>query len=281
MNETPVTITLADQQLLGIIHHAEGEQNGSLADTAVLIVVGGPQYRVGSHRQFIQLARSLASNGICTMRFDCRGMGDSEGEKVTFDNVCIDIKAAIDTLQRQQPKIKKIVIWGLCDAASVALIYAHKDKRVAALVLLNPWLRSDQAMGKTMVKYYYVQRLLSRDFWIKLLSGKVNVLASASDAKGFVADSVKNDQKGEASYQIRMLNGAKQFNGPVCLILSENDLTAREFSEQVKSDTNWQAFVENKCQEHQLDRADHTFSSLEFKNKVAILTADFIKNNVN
>jgi len=30
----------------------------------VLIVVGGPQYRVGSHRQFVLLARYLAERGI-------------------------------------------------------------------------------------------------------------------------------------------------------------------------------------------------------------------------
>jgi dienelactone hydrolase len=29
-----------------------------------VIVVGGPQYRVGSHRQFLQLARALAAEGV-------------------------------------------------------------------------------------------------------------------------------------------------------------------------------------------------------------------------
>ena len=31
--------------------------------TGILIVVGGPQYRVGSHRQFVLLARALARVG--------------------------------------------------------------------------------------------------------------------------------------------------------------------------------------------------------------------------
>jgi alpha/beta superfamily hydrolase len=45
----------------------------------VLVIVGGPQYRAGSHRQFTLLARSLAEQGFAVLRFDYRGMGDSTG----------------------------------------------------------------------------------------------------------------------------------------------------------------------------------------------------------
>ena len=38
--------------------------------SVVIVVVGGPQYRVGSHRQFVQLSRALASAGHATLRFD-------------------------------------------------------------------------------------------------------------------------------------------------------------------------------------------------------------------
>ncbi|MGZ5200780.1 MAG: hydrolase 1, exosortase A system-associated, partial [Telluria sp.] len=59
----------------------------------VLIVVGGPQYRAGSHRQFTLLARSLADAGIPAMRFDYRGMGDSDGGVRSFESVDEDIRA--------------------------------------------------------------------------------------------------------------------------------------------------------------------------------------------
>ena len=52
--------------------------------TAVIIVVGGPQFRVGSHRQFALLARSLAMQGILALRFDYSGMGYSEGVLKSF-----------------------------------------------------------------------------------------------------------------------------------------------------------------------------------------------------
>ena len=230
MKEHALTFTNNNQELLAI-SHLGSEQNS----TGVLIVVGGPQYRVGSHRQFVQLSRSLANQGISSMRFDYTGMGDSYGEKKDFDDISDDINAAADAFLNAQSHLKNIVIWGLCDAASAGLIYAHKDERIIGLVLLNPWLRSEQAMGKTMVKYYYLQRLLSRSFWKKLLSGNVNMAASARDAKGFVADSVKADKKDTASYQTLMLTGLQAFNGKVCLILSGEDLTAREFDQQTKA----------------------------------------------
>src|SRR5690349_24048098 len=53
----------------------------------VLLVVGGPQYRVGSHRQFALLCRRLAGRGVPALRFDYRGMGDADGAARTFESV--------------------------------------------------------------------------------------------------------------------------------------------------------------------------------------------------
>ena len=45
----------------------------------VLVAAGHPYSRLGARRQFAMLARSLARRGIAVMRFDRRGVGDSEG----------------------------------------------------------------------------------------------------------------------------------------------------------------------------------------------------------
>jgi alpha/beta superfamily hydrolase len=91
----------------------------------VLVVVGGPQYRVGSHRQFLLLSRRLASEGYPVMRFDYRGMGDGGGAMRSFEDVSADIGAAIEAFQRRCPSVRRIVLWGLCDAASAALLYVE------------------------------------------------------------------------------------------------------------------------------------------------------------
>lgn len=270
MNESAVTIQCGSNQLLGILHKPENANK-----TAVLIIVGGPQYRVGSHRQFVQLSRSLAKQNIISLRFDYTGMGDSQGEKNSFENISDDIRVACDRLCEEQ-QVENIVLWGLCDAASAAMIFAPTDERVVGQILLNPWLRSDAAMGKSMLKYYYLQRLLSKEFWKKLLSGKVNVASSVSDAKGFVEDTMTEDDNATESYQSRMQDGIGRYTGRICLILSGVDLTAKEFEQQTLGNKAWKVFNSSRTQIHRLEKADHTFSSTEFKRQVEAVSAKFI-----
>src|SRR4051812_49228851 len=77
-----------DAWLYGVLSLPE-----QISSRGVLIAVGGPQYRVGSHRQFTLLARHLAAYGIPVMRFDFRGMGDSEGDARTFEDVEDDLRS--------------------------------------------------------------------------------------------------------------------------------------------------------------------------------------------
>ena len=107
------------ESLLGIISEGAPAQ-----ERAVIVIVGGPQYRAGSHRQFVQLARHLASAGHTVLRYDYRGMGDSPGNLRNFEHVQADIRAAIDALQASRPALRQFVLWGLCDGASAALMYA-------------------------------------------------------------------------------------------------------------------------------------------------------------
>ena len=46
------------EQLVGIVAAPEAARVG------VLVIVGGPQYRAGSHRQYVLLSRRLASAGV-------------------------------------------------------------------------------------------------------------------------------------------------------------------------------------------------------------------------
>ena len=59
--------------------------------TGVLIIVGGPQYRIGSHRQFVLISRYLATLGIACMRFDNRSMGDATGDDRDSGHRVLDV----------------------------------------------------------------------------------------------------------------------------------------------------------------------------------------------
>lgn len=250
------------------------------ARRGVMIVVGGPQYRVGSHRQFTLLARSLADQGIPSLRFDYRGMGDSQGAVRSFEDVQDDLRAAVDAFAKAVG-VTEIVVWGLCDAASAALFYAYQDKRVKGVVLLNPWVRTVEGYAKTTIKHYYRDRLFSAGLWKKVLSGRFSMKAAAGSLMQLVqtarGDKTPSPASASASLPDRMLAGLQQFDGKVLLILSGADLTAKEFSDTVAASKPWQhALAHGRVTRHHLDAADHTFSRRAWRDQVAGWTKDWV-----
>lgn len=241
------------------------------SDLGVLVIVGGPQYRVGSHRQFVHLTRSLAEDGWPAFRFDYRGMGDAEGTVRPFDTIDADIRAAIDAFIAAQPSVRRIVLWGLCDGASAALMYAGTDVRVAGLAIANPWVRSTQTEAVARVKHYYRGRLLSAAFWTKLLGGGVDLRAAIRDSIATVVRALRRTGESTVvSFQSRMLAGLQRHDRPVLLLTSGNDLTAKEFLEHAAQIQQWRQWLESRqCSRHDLPEADHTFSTLPWKGLVA------------
>lgn len=231
-------------------------------DIGVVIVVGGPQTRVGSHRQFVMLARHLAARGRPVLRFDVRGMGDSTGTLRDFLAITPDIGVAIDSLTQRVPTVRRVVLWGLCDGASASLLYLAErlDPRVAGLCLLNPWVRSATSLARTQVKHYYRDRLAQREFWMKLVRGQV----AASAARELWRKILQaRSAPVSGNFQDRMADAWKRFDGPILLVLSGNDYTAREFTEYTSSQSAWTGVLQRpNVTTLNADEADHTFSEL-------------------
>jgi exosortase A-associated hydrolase 1 len=282
-NEDAFIFDCGGKSLVGVLSGA-----GLPAGRGVLVVVGGPQYRVGSHRQFTLLARHLAERGVPVLRFDYRGMGDSEGDARTFERVGADIRCAIDGFFASVPGLKDVVIWGLCDAASAALLYAHQDARVSGLVLLNPEVRTGQGAALAQLRHYYLRRLLQASLWGKVARGEFNFRGTASALGKIAVDAMRRlrssgpaeeSSAGEAPLPDRMEDGLRKFHGKVLLISSSNDLTSQAFESVVKSSRRWRKLLEDKrVTRYRLAEANHTFARRDWRDQVERWTEAWVKS---
>lgn len=270
--ETPVVFQCGPDELIGIVHLPKEASCSS----GVLIVVGGPQYRAGSHRQFVTLARDLANAGIPVMRFDYRGMGDSQGERISFEESEPDIKAAIDSFMLNCPGLEQIVLWGLCDAASACLMYSLSDERVKAMVLANPWVRTEAGIAKARLKHYYTARFFEKEFWLKILKFDFDYSDSFRSIVRQIKNMLFSDEK-SLPFQKKMERAISEFTGKILFIVSGNDLTATEFIDLVNSSAIWkEKILDQNIEWHDLVNADHTFSRKHWKAQVSDLTIKWI-----
>jgi exosortase A-associated hydrolase 1/exosortase A-associated hydrolase 2 len=280
--EQAISFRCGEATLQGILNRPS--PGAHVESTAIVVVVGGPQYRVGSHRQFVHLARRLGEQGFASLRFDYRGMGDSEGDMRNFADVGPDLHAAIAALSGACPSVRRIVVWGLCDAASAAMIHAGSHADVAGIVAANPWARSEASLAATHVKHYYAARLLSREFWAKLIGGRLDVrnaigtlVRNLNQAWGRPL-SAQPPKSVDDSFQSRMARGVAGFHGRILLIIAGNDLTAKEFLHYAGAAPSWRGLLEGpRISRVDVAEADHTFSSRAWSTQVEDATIAWLR----
>lgn len=217
----------------------------------VLMVAPGEQYRAGSHRGYTLLARTLAAAGVPVMRFDHRGSGDSGGSMRRYDAIGDDIASAVKEFFIRVPEMKETVILGLCDAATAAAFYGYTDTNVAGLVLLNPWVRPGASLPASAAGAPRAEL----DFWIGV---------GATDAQMAARQQLRLEA-GDPTLALpqRVLKSLSCFDGEILVVLSGEDRTAREFCGQL----DLRALP--RCQRVDIEQADHTFSTSQWRERVA------------
>ncbi len=278
--EIPVVFRCEGTELVGIVNQPPG------AEVGVVLVAGGDQYRVGSHRLFVQLARNLAAGGVAVLRFDHRGIGDNRGNYDGFENTFPDIEAAVETLIARIPSLRGIGLCGLCDGASAALMAGHQIDVVDKLLLINPWVHSSNLEARARIEGYYLSRLRGKEFWKKLVTGKINVLKSLLSLGGYLMHFLKSSLTPETTmirapgYVYRMLVGLRRFDGQVLVALSGNDLVAQEFRELVKMQRRWSEVMDkDNVKVIDFPAADHSFTSASERGALEIALAALLRGD--
>jgi alpha/beta superfamily hydrolase len=138
MTETPFFFKNNDYRLYGVLHAPD--ERGPLIGQKHGVVFCSPfgEEKMFSHRVYVNMARSLAREGVACLRFDFMGEGDSEGtfEESTIETRLSDIKAALDFLAEKTDLATSGLI-GVRFGATLAALAATRN-RVDTLALISP-----------------------------------------------------------------------------------------------------------------------------------------------
>ena len=156
----------------------------------VVFVSTGMTVRSGWGRQATRLARSLARDGIASLRFDLRGIGDSDeradrASPLYRAEAADDVRLGVEHIARDSKG--PIVVVGTCSGAYAAFQALCREPRVAGALLVNLYCFDwdpDQSIDAMLRQTHgrvcdYAAMLRHGSTWRRLLGGEVHVRAIA------------------------------------------------------------------------------------------------------
>ena len=220
------------------------------AGTGLLLVTGGTQTRLGSHRMYERLAKTLSERGISCLRFDRRGVGDSSGDDPGFRGSEPDLVAAAATLRAAQPGLERVYGFGLCDGASALALFGD-IARLDGLVLVNPWLVETESgePAPAAIRRHYRERILSLDGWKKLLSGQV-------DYRKLLRGILRTGRRAPSPLAEQVASALTRHRLPAQWLLASGDATAIAAEAELQAP----AFTALAVEPLRLDTDSHTFA---------------------
>lgn len=156
----------------------------------VIFVSTGMTVRSGWGRQATRLARGLAREGIASLRFDLRGVGDS-GERrdgippLYRAETAQDVRLAVEYVARHGAG--PVVLVGTCSGAYAAFQALCREPRVDGALMVNLYCFDwdpDQSVDDVLRQTHgsasdYAALLRQGSTWRRLLGGEVHVRAVA------------------------------------------------------------------------------------------------------
>lgn len=281
--ESAFAFSCCGDDLVGFLHGGDpGCAVGVLA-----LVAGGPQYRGGVGRQMVTLGRRLSSEGIPVMRFDHRGLGDSEGTFRRFKAMEDDIATAITEFKRRVPNLRGVILWGGCDAATSALINAHKFPDVIGVIAGNPFVVTSAGSTK-VVRQHYLSRIRQASFWKKLARREYNLVDYLTAALGklrrVMSDSanktsvkISRDDEDQSDFTVDLLTGLRNFEGKVLFLMGDRFLLSTAFDTLIDSSDEWRsAYGKSSYERRNIKGGDQVFSTSEAQTRLFDTASEWI-----
>jgi uncharacterized protein len=194
---------------------------------AIVMLPGGSDYRIGSHRSYVRLAMVLAEAGYAVMRLDVAGMGDSGGTHFGFEALGSDIASAMLQLRQRLAPETKVFLWGQCDGASAIILGLGRFQADGA-ILCNPWVRSAHTSADQLIRHHYRHRLTSRQSWRRLLTGQTNILSSLKAFVGALI-TVASPAPAMPHYLDTIATSLRAGRSPYLVVIGSADVGGQEF----------------------------------------------------
>lgn len=114
----------------------------SISSAVVLLPVAGPTDRdlsLGNHKYYKVLADGLAKKGIASIRYDDRGVGQSEGEflEANLQDRTKDACKAMKFLRSELSDIKYFGFIGMSEGAGISILASQLCDSISFMVLLS------------------------------------------------------------------------------------------------------------------------------------------------
>lgn len=251
--------------MVGILNEpVTTEQN---KQPVIIILNAGLVHHAGPHRMTVDMARTIASQGYMTFRFDLSTIGDSAARKsrLSYEERAVDeTKEAMDFLSSLSGSNKFIII-GLCTGADNAHRVAVADKRVIGCVFLDGYSYPTPRfyLYKILPKIHkFTQKIISLEKWVGLTKKIFKKLTTRNNAD-------TGENVGEAVYwklppkEQAAKEYAELINRNVCLyfVFTEEQILSFNYTNQIRDSFNTLDFG-NLLNVDLFALSDHTYTYL-------------------
>jgi alpha-beta hydrolase superfamily lysophospholipase len=267
---------------------------------ALILLNAGAVHHIGPNRLHVTLARNLARAGHVVLRLDIAGIGDSaprggDAENVVYSQRAISaIQEAIQYLH-QSWNVREVLAAGVCSGAYHAFKAAAVTRLpLACVILINPltffWKEGmslqypEHRIAADMARYRISTLRLSS--WMKLLSGGVN-LVELTHVLARRADAIARKPVRSLARLLRIplrddlpaeLSGAVQAGTYLQFVFATNDPGLELLQEQGGATVD-RLHTRGKLGIEVIEGADHTFTDLAARARLAALIAEHLSRN--
>lgn len=276
----------------GVLTEPRFDGDGAPRRTGIVLINGGAVHRIGPNRLHVTLARTWATLGYRVLRIDLTGLGDTPSrpdaeENRTYSSFSVpDVQAAMAELRARGAE--RCVIAGLCSGAHASFHTALATPGTAGAIMINPivfyWdpsMALDISAWRTARDtHQYKKSVRSWQSWARLFRGKVRLRTVGGFLVARVGQIVRarvaalgravGPRRAPERDEARDLARIAAQGTDTLLVFSEGEpgldqlmMHHRRAVERLRRRQGFRL--------HVLERADHIFSTLEARRRLAAL----------